>query len=139
MENNIYDLYQYEEDKKMQSDIIYNIMMNKDMTVLNSMLEKVVHSRFGMQSNRFKTITSRCLSDTSRIAKHGLFFFSLYLDPEFAKSMLFPEPKLNPYKFKIFYEQILPKKCNDLLNGNITSLQRFVEEIRTEYIICPIN
>ena len=138
MDNNIYDLYQYEEQKKMQSDIIYNILMNKDVTELDKMLKQVVDSRKD-QSDRFKRMTSRCLSDNSRIAKHGLFFFCLYLDPAFAKSMLFPEPRLNPYKFKVFYEQVLPKKCNDLLNGNINSLQRFVEEIRTEYIICPIN
>ena len=138
MDNNIYDLYQFEEQKRMQSDIIYNILMNKDVSVLNDMLKNVIDKR-KEQSNRFQKITSRCLSDESRIAKHGLFFFCLYLDQDFAKSMLFPEPRLNPYKFKVFYETILPKKCNDLLNGNITSLQRFVEEIRTEYIICPIN
>ena len=138
MDTNIYDLYQFEEQKKMESDLIYRILMNKDVTELDKMLKEVVNNRKD-QSDRFNKMTSRCLSDDSRIAKHGLFFFCLYLDPAFAKSMLFPEPKLNPYKFKIFYETILPKKCNDLLNGNINSLQRFVEEIRTEYIICPIN
>jgi hypothetical protein len=78
------------------------------------------------------------LSDTSRVAKHGLFFFGLYLCPKFAESMVKPKPQLNPYKFKKFYETVLPKYFNQLLNGEITSLQKFVEEVRAEYIMCGI-
>ncbi|MAJ81513.1 MAG: hypothetical protein CMF41_01205 [Legionellales bacterium] len=137
MSEELYDLYNFEENKRLQSDIIYYIMVSKDTTKLDDMLKQILANK--NFSKRFEKVTQRCLSDNSRIAKHGLFFFGLFLCPEFARSLVTPEPKLNPYKFKIFYETVLPKKCNDLLNGNISCLQRFVEEIRTEYIICPIN
>ena len=65
-----------------------------------------------------------------------MYFYGIYLVPKYAESLIKPNPKVNPFKFKIFYEKILPKYCNQLLNGEITSLQKFVEEIRAEYIIC---
>ena len=141
MSDTLYDLYQVEEQKKIESDIIYNILVSRDTTLLDKLLAQILHqsnqSHPGL-SKRFSTITSRCLSDTSRIAKHGLFFFGLFLCPAFAESLVKPDPKLNPFKFKKFYESVLPKYCNQLLNGEITSLQKFVEEVRAEYLMCGI-
>ena len=141
MTETLYDLYQVEEQKRIESDIIYNILISRDTTLLDKLLSEILseskQSHPGL-SKRFDQITSRCLSDNSRVAKHGLFFFGLYLCPKFAESMVKPEPKLNPFKFKKFYETVLPKYFNQLLNGEITSLQKFVEEVRAEYIMCGI-
>ena len=141
MTDTLYDLYQVEEQKRIESDIIYNILISRDTTLLDKLLQEILsqtkQTHPGL-SKRFDTITNRCLSDTSRVAKHGLFFFGLYLCPKFAESMVKPQPKLNPYKFKKFYENVLPKYFNQLLNGEITSLQKFVEEVRAEYIMCGI-
>lgn len=141
MSETVYDLYGVEEQKKIESDIIYNIMISRDTTLLDQLLTEILtktkQTHPGL-SKRFLETTNRCLSDKSRISKHGLFFFGLYLCPEFAKSLVTPDPKLNPFKFKIFYETVLPKYCSQLLNGEITSLQKFVEEIRAEYIMCGI-
>lgn len=141
MSDNVYDLYMIEERKKIESDLIYNILISRDTELLDKLLQEILD--FAKQSHpklskRFHTITDRCISDKSRIAKHGLFFFGIYLVPKFAESLVKPEPRVNPFKFKNFYETVLPKYCTQLLNGQITSLQKFVEEIRAEYIMCGI-
>ena len=141
MTDTLYDLYQVEEQKRIESDIIYNILMSRDTALLNKLLEEILsetkQKHTGL-SKRFDKMTRRCLSDNSRVAKHGLFFLGLYLCPKFAQSLIKPQPKLNPYKFKSFYENVLPIYVNQLLNGEITSLQKFVEEVRAEYIMCGI-
>ena len=139
MSENVYDLYMIEERKKIESDIIYNILISRDTDLLDKLLNEIlniVKQSHPNLSKRFTNISNRCIIDKSRIAKHGMFFFGIYLVPKFAESLIKPNPKVNPFKFKIFYEKILPKYCNQLLNGEITSLQKFVEEIRAEYIIC---
>ncbi len=141
MSENVYDLYMVEERKKIESDIIYNILINRDTRLLDNMLKDILgaaQQNLPNLSKRFHEMTSRCLTDKSRIAKHGLFFFGIYLVPSFAESLVKPDPKVNPFKFKKFYEEILPPYCNQLLNGEITSLEKFVQEIRAEYIMCGV-
>ena len=72
----------------------------------------------------------------SRIAKHALLLFGLYLTPMYAKKLV-DESLVDPHRFTYYYQQHLPQLCQDHLNGKprVDSLQAFVEEARTRYII----
>ncbi|MAT62898.1 MAG: hypothetical protein CL881_03775 [Dehalococcoidia bacterium] len=139
MSTTLYDLASANEQKKIESDIIYNILMNKETTLLDRLLTEIIDTtkkNHTDMSKRYHSMTERCIKDNSRIAKHGLFFFGLYLCPTFAESLIKPDPKVNPIKFSIFYNTILPQACTKLLNGEYSCLQEFVEDIRLQYVIC---
>jgi hypothetical protein len=133
----LYDLARSFESKKMESDALYNAFMNKDPSELNKMIQEIVDvttQKYPDMSSRFKEMADLTLRDKSRIAKHGFLLFGLYLTPEYAKTLVTPVPKVNPHKFQVFYATILPKLCQQHLNGQFTSLQEFVEYARPAYI-----
>lgn len=142
MSATLYDIAGAHEQTKIQSDLIYNVLMNRNTTLIDRLLKEIidiVKSNHTGLSKRFQDMTERCINDKSRIAKHGLFFFGLYLCPTFAQGLVSPDPKVNPVKFTIFYNTVLPKACNKLLNGDYSCLQEFVEDIRLEYVVCEIE
>jgi hypothetical protein len=129
------------EKLKWQQDYIYMLLMNPDTTQLDSDLkewrEKVISRYNEKLSNRFKRNTERAITDKKnfvRIAKHGLLFLRIWLDPDYANSFIAsPKPRVNPVKFKRFYEVFLSQCCNELLSTNTTTLQAFVEKVRSIY------
>lgn len=136
-QQSMYDMAQSYENVKMQSDAIYNAFMNKDSTELDKMLKEILditNKKFPDLSGRFKEMTTLTLNDNSRVAKHALLLFGLYLTPEYAQSLVSPTPKVDPNKFKHFYMYVLPDLCQKHLNGHFTSLQEFVEYTRPAYI-----
>ena len=139
-DDSIYNEIARNEKLKWQQDIIYMMMMNPDTTYLDNELKewrKKILSVYPTLSNRFKKHTERVVTDDKnfiRIAKHGLLFLRIWLDPEYANSFIAsPKPLVNPVKFKRFYEDHLSKCCNDLLSTNTTTLQAFVEKVRSIY------
>jgi len=136
----IYEQIAHFEKLKWEHDDIYMFMMNKDTTKLDAEL-KVWRDqqlkKYPAMSKRFERNTLRAIEEDKRymrIAKHGLLFLRIWLDPEYAKSFIDPKPRVNPIKFKTFYENHLDKCCRDLLNTNTTTLQAFVEKVRSIYI-----
>ena len=136
----IYNEIARNEKLKWQQDIIYMMMMNPDTSYLDNELKEWREQelkRYPNLSNRFKLYTERLLTDKKnfiRVAKHGLLFLRIWLDPAYANSFIAsPKPLVNPVKFKRFYEVHLSKCCNDLLSTNTTTLQAFVEKVRTIY------
>lgn len=128
------------EHLKMQSDLIYRLLMSKDTTELDNILKtfrsqtlqsyKNISEMFRVQTN--KTINGK--EHYARIAKHGLFFFYLWMNPAYAESLCSsPSPVVDPVKFERFYKEKLPKSCQELLQTRITTLQAFVEKVRTDY------
>ena len=133
----LYDVAESYEKVKRDSDAIYNAFMNKDPTDLNKMLKEIIDitlNKFPDLSSRFKEMAELTLKDKSRVAKHGMLLFGLYLTPEYAKTLVHPVPKVNPHKFQEFYNKILPEICQQHLNGHFTSIQEFVEYARPAYI-----
>jgi hypothetical protein len=133
----LYDIAESYEKKKREADAIYNAFTNRDPTDLNKMLSEILEltrSRYPDLSNRFNELVDLTLTDNSRVAKHALLLFGLYLTPEYAKSLVHPVPKVDPHKFQQFYSKILPVICQQHLNGHFTSLQEFVEYARPAYI-----
>lgn len=138
MSQSLYDLGNSYEDLKMKSDAIYGAFMDRDTTQLDSMIndiKKIAENTYPSLSERFKELSERTLNGNVRIAKHAFLLFGLYLTPEYAKTLVQPKPKVDPMKFQLFYTTELPVLCNKLLNGKYTSLQEFVENARTTYII----
>lgn len=137
----IYEEIARNEKLKWQQDDIYMMLMNPDTSQLDSELkvwrDKQLESFAGKLSERFKRNTERAITDKKRfirIAKHALLFLHIWLEPEYAQSFIAsPTPRVNPVKFKRFYEVHLDKCCRDLLNTNTTTLQAFVEKVRSIY------
>ena len=136
----IYNEIARNEKLKWESDYIYKMLMNPDTKELDCEIKEwrdKLLLKYPNLSNRFKKNTERAISDDKkfiRIAKHGLLFLRIWLDHEYAQSFIAsPKPKVNPMKFKRFYEVHLFKCCNDLLSTNITTLQAFVEKVRSIY------
>lgn len=129
------------EHLRMKSDLIYRILMSKDTSELDKILTTFRQQsldEFPNISNVFKVQTSKALAKSEnyhRIAKHGLFFFYLWMKPEYAQRLCSSaNPKVDPVKFQLFYTEYLPKSCQALLQSKITTLQAFVERVRTEYV-----
>lgn len=138
MNQSIYDVATGYEELKTKSDVIYDAFMNRDTTNLDKMLseiKEITEKKYPELSNRYKELTERTVCDSVRVAKHGMLLFGLYMTPEYAKTLVTPTPKVNPVKFELFYRTELPVLCNKLLNGVFSSLQEFVENARTIYII----
>lgn len=136
----IYNEIARNEKLKWQHDAIYMMLMNPDTSQLDNELKEWREEQLRIYptlSQRFKKLTHRAITDEKnfiRIAKHGLLFLRIWLDPEYANSFIAsPKPRVNPIKFKRFYEEFLSKCCTDLLSTNTTTLQAFVEKVRSIY------
>ena len=140
VEGSIYNEIARNEKLKWQQDDIYMMLMNPDTTQIDTELKEWRETQLKMYptlSKRFRKNTKRTIEDDKnfiRIAKHGLLFLRIWLDPEYANSFIAsPKPRVNPLKFKRFYEQYLSKCCTDLLSTNTTTLQAIVEKVRSIY------
>lgn len=140
---NIYDRATQFEKQRCESDVIYNCIHNRDVTVLNSMLleiQKLLENEYGSKrSPRMVQYIDRTVKDNDdRAAKHALLFWGLCMFPDYAKQLVSPEdnspPKVEPTKFVAFYK-VLPALVNNLLVGEHTSLREFAEKTRTVYIL----
>ena len=136
----IYEEIARVEKLKWDVDDIYMMMMNPDTSKIDEELKDWRDQqikKYPKLSKRFQKNTLRAIEDDKRymrIAKHGLLFLRIWLDPDYAMSFINPKPRVNPIKFKRFYENHLDKCCRDLLNTNTTTLQAFVEKVRSIYI-----
>ena len=134
----IYDVASKNDQLKQSADVIYKSIFDKDMTTLNQLLDILltdVNSTIPNLSQVFTTLTNDTLKGDNRVAKHGLLFFGIYLNPTFANQFIHPKPKVDPDKFSYFYNSVLPGHCVKLLEGKYVSLWEFVEEIRTAYVL----
>lgn len=129
-----------EEQLKRKSDLVYRVMMSKDTTELDKILETFTEQtlkQYGNISEMFRVQTKKTIEGKehyARIAKHGLFFFYLWMNPAYAQSLCSsPTPTVDPLKFEQFYKTNLPNACQELLQTKITTLQAFVEKVRTDY------
>ena len=136
----IYNEIARNEKLKWQQDFIYMMLMNPDTTELDKQLKEwreEMLKAYPNLSRRFKDNTDRAVNDKKnyiRIAKHGLLFLRIWLDPAYAnKFIASPKPLVNPVRFKRFYEEYLSKCCDDLLSTNTITLQAFVEKVRSIY------
>ncbi len=139
----IYEEIARAEMLRRQADLIYRICMNEDTTELDTILEsfrqKDINTYGNQLSDLFKYETKRLIESKdnknyNRLGKHGYFFLMLYLNPDYAKSLIEPVPMVDPRKFKIFYKKNLPEACKMLFQNHTVTMQAFVEKVRNDYI-----
>lgn len=138
----IYEKISHHDKLRRESDIVYRVLVNKDTKELDGFLKKVrsdIIKEFPDLSENFKVYTQKVIKsnkDYMRAAKHGLFFFFLFLKPKVAEKLIqSPSPKTDPQRFKEFYENQLQQCCNDLLQSKIHSFQAFVWKVRADYFV----
>jgi len=122
----------------MESDVLYKAFFHRDTAELDKMIDEIIRitkTNISGLSKTYYELSERTMNDDARISKHAYLLFGLYLTPEYAKTLLEPKPIVNPVRFRHFYTVELPKLCNQWLNGVFMSLQEFVEEARTVYVI----
>lgn len=141
--SSIYEDIARAEELRREADLIYRICMNEDTTELDSILEsfrqKDINTYGNKLSDLFKYETKRYIESKdnknyNRLGKHGYFFLMLYLNPDYAKSLIEPVPVVDPRRFKIFYKKNLPQACKMLFQNHTVTMQAFVEKIRSDYI-----
>lgn len=138
MTESIYDVFERQENQRLESDVLYRAFFDRDASTLNKMISEIMdktNNDITGLSTTYHALSKRTLTDDARIAKHAYLLFGLYLTPAYAQSLITPNPIVNPVRFNHFYTIELPQLCNKWLNGVFTSLQEFVEEARTIYVI----
>lgn len=139
MQTSFYEEKQQLDKKRESADVIYRSFMDKNTHCLDNIIREIKDltlAEFPQSSNRLRKMLQRALEDKSRVAKHAAMLFGLYLTPNYANKLL-QEAQVDPQRFSIFYQHHLPQMCQAHLNGQnkFDSLQAFVEEVRTIYII----
>ena len=138
MEKSMYDICQMHDMQRMEADVIYKAFFSRDTSELDKMLQEIHEitvSKISNLSTTYRKLTDRTIRSDARIAKHAYLLFGLYLTPEYARTLVEPTPRVDPVKFRKYYSVEIPKMCNNWFNGIYTSLQEFVEDARTTYII----
>ena len=139
MQRSFYEVKQQYDTQREQSDIIYRCFMSKNTQDLDKIITEIKNltlAEFPQASKRLRKMMDRAETSHSRIAKHAMLLFGLYLTPQYAKKLV-DESLVDPQRFQYYYQYHLPQLCQDHLNGKpkVDSLQAFVEEARTRYII----
>ena len=139
MQRSFYEVKQQYDTQREQSDIIYRCFMSKNTRDLDKIITEIKNltlAEFPQASKRLRKMMDRAETSHSRIAKHAMLLFGLYLTPTYAKKLV-DESLVDPQRFQYYYQYHLPQLCQDHLNGKpkVDSLQAFVEEARTRYII----
>ena len=135
----LYEAYQDIHEKKKESDVIFRVLMDEDTKEIDKILialSEEAKKEFPNLSTRFDKYVKRTITEKqlcARTAKHGLFFLFLFLNKKYADTLIESPPKVDPQKFKNFYENHLPRLCNMLLDSSIQGLQAFVERARSVY------
>ena len=136
-ESHLYTSMEKIENDRMREDLLYNILMNPDMTELNKTCEffvKKLKVRYPDGSARFKKILNCVITENNRLIKHSLILFSLYQEP-WAVEYFLKEEKTPPTKLSNFVQQDLKHACEQLLKGAFTSMQGFCEDVRWNYVM----
>ena len=121
---------------RRQRDVLVDIIMgNGDAldTVCSKIVERLRTTRPNL-SRRVDAMFNVALKSDCRVAKHGIIFFALHLEP-WAVDILCESGRLDPKKYGAFKSSDLEKSTDQLLNGAHTSLRSYVEEIRLLYMI----
>mgnify|MGYP001158547254 FL=1 len=139
MQTSFYEEKQQLDKKREEADVIYRAFMDKNTQCVDNIIREIrdlTLAEFTQASNRLRKMLQRALQDKSRVAKHAAMLFGLYLTPDYANKLL-QEAKVDPQRFSAYYQHHLPQMCQNHLNGKskFDSMQAFVEEARTAYII----
>lgn len=125
------------EQKRIRSDLLYNVLINPDDTDLKKTVKlfcDLLIKKYKDMSTRMKRILQACQTDKNRLLKHSLIFFCLYQE-SFAVEYFLKDNRCPPKKLSTFLSNELKTCCEMLLKGSYTSLQAFVEDARWQYVV----
>lgn len=125
------------EKKRMDNDLLYNVMMNPNTSMLDKTVEHFIScigKKYTKMSMRLKRMLQITKTNDNRLLKHSLIFFCLYQEP-FAITYFMDNNACPPEKLSSFVSVELQSCCGQLLKGSYTSLQAFVEDARWQYVV----
>ncbi len=118
------------EQREADEDDIYAVFFGyKDM---QPFVTKIVeHMRTVMTEKRYLDILNKVESEHDRLPKIALIIFAIWLCPELKLG-----ENAQPRRFEPFVQGI-QKMCMNILEGRLLSLQEFVGNTVTDYIVTP--
>lgn len=118
------------EQREAAEDDIYAIFFGyKD---IQPMISKIaVHLRSVLTEPRYLDIVNKVESEHDRLPKLALVIFAIWLCPELKLGA-----NAQPRRFEPFLQGV-QKMCMNILEGRMLSLQEFVGNTITDYIVTP--
>lgn len=126
---------------RRKNDFLFEIIVSS-----NNELDEIIKAIVSQLKQNYKNMSKRleAILDSiqnsaptdhgARVLKHGLLFFALS-NEEWAIDILSERGQIPPERYELFLHQSLVPGSQKLLNGVLTSLWAYVEQIRGEYII----
>lgn len=127
--------------QRRDSDFLFQLIAETDerLNEIINLITKELRSTYPTMSKRLQSIlqTIETSSDSDygiRVLKHGLLFFALANEP-WAVDILTSRGIVPPERYELFYKDSLVPASQNLLNGVLTSLWAYVEQVRGDYVI----
>ena len=120
------------EEREAQEDELYGIFMG--YTNLDELVEKIC-THFDQQplEQRYKRVIQNVRDTQHRIPKLAVILFAIWLCPELEIGKTAQPRRFEPFQAGI---QAI---CMDILKGKFLSVQEFVTNAVTDYIVTPKN
>ena len=127
--------------QRRDNDFLLQLIAESDdrLDEIINLIIKELRSTYPTMSKRLnsilQTIETSSESDYGiRVLKHGLLFFALANEP-WAVDILTSRGIVPPERYELFYKDSLVPASQNLLNGVLTSLWAYVEQVRGDYVI----
>ena len=127
--------------QRRESDFLFQMIAESDerLDEIINLIIKELRSTYPNMSKRLnsilQTIETSSESDYGiRVLKHGILFFALANEP-WAIDILTSRGAVPPERYESFYKESLVPASQNLLNGVLTSLWAYVEQVRGDYVI----
>ena len=118
------------EHREAEEDNIYAIFFGyKD--VQHIVVKIATHLRTVITEQRYLNIVNKVEAEHDRLPKLALIIFAIWLCPELNLG-----ENAQPRRFELFVQGI-QKMCMNILEGRMLSLQEFVGNTVTDYIVTP--
>ena len=129
------------DQSKRREDFLYDLIVGNSEKldeIINLMIADI-KSKYPDRSRRLTTVldtisTSNCGEFGVRAMKHALLFFALANEP-WAIDIVTTRGRVPSDRYKLFFKDSLVPGSQKLLNGELTSLWAYVEELRGDYAI----
>ena len=120
------------EHREADEDDIYAIFFGyKD--IQPTVVKIAAHLRNVLTEQRYLNIVNKVESEHDRLPKIALVIFAIWLCPELNLG-----ENAQPRRFEPFVKGI-QKMCMNILEGRMLSLQEFVGNTVTDYIVTPVS
>lgn len=127
--------------QRREADFLLELIVggSQELDEIVGLVVTELRSKYKNMSQRLSslldTIVTSDINDYGmRVLKHGLLFFALANEP-WAIDIITTRGRIPPKRYELFFKSSLVPKSQNLLNGVLTSLWAYVEQVRGDYII----